>query len=92
MDEIQTSASGSIFFSSEIRAAVEPFPGGETPIHCPRCKLAIERETPAVRCPACFLWHHESSEYPCWTYSEHCAMCDQPTDLEAGFRFTPEDL
>ena len=91
-DEIRTPVGGTIFFSTEQQARVETFPGSDTPVHCPRCKLAIEPGSPAVRCPGCFLWFHESEEYPCWRYAEKCSICDQSTAFEAGFRFAPEDL
>lgn len=91
-DEIRTAGGATSFFSTETRARVEPFPGADRPVHCPRCKLEIEPGTAAVKCPNCSIWHHESTRYRCWTYAEHCALCDQETALDAGFRFTPEDL
>jgi hypothetical protein len=42
-----------------------------------------------VFCPRCKLPIDAGT---CWTYAEHCAMCDHPTPLDAGFRFTPEEL
>jgi hypothetical protein len=91
-DEIRIDEAGTLFFSTEVQARIELFPGGDGPVHCARCKNGIEPGTPAARCPRCDIWHHESEDTPCWRYSVSCAMCDQPTDLEAGFRFTPEDL
>lgn len=91
-DEIRIAAGATAFFSSEKAARVEPFPGAERPVHCPRCKLAIDPGAPAVGCPRCAIWHHQSDRYPCWTYAERCALCDQETALDAGFRFSPEDL
>ena len=91
-DEIRIDEVGTLFFSTEVRARIELFPGGDGPVHCARCKIAIEPGTPVVRCPQCEIYFHESEEFPCWRYSVSCAMCDQNTDLEAGFRFTPEDL
>jgi hypothetical protein len=81
------------FFSAERLAQVVAFPGGG-PLRCPRCKQPIAQGEPAVQCPgpACGAWHHQSPELPCWTYGETCALCDQPTPLDAGFRWTPEDL
>jgi hypothetical protein len=89
-DEIVAGA-GRIFFSSESLAAIVAFPAGAPPTFCARCKLAIAPGSPAVRCPQCVLWHHQSDELPCWTYAERCTMCDQPTALDAGFRWTPEE-
>ena len=91
-DEIRTTAGATAYFSTETTARVEPFPGSGRPVHCPRCKLVIDPGTPAVCCPLCALWLHQSEHYPCWTYAESCALCDQETSLEAGFRFSPEDL
>jgi hypothetical protein len=82
---------GRVFFSLERLARVVPFDGVENS-HCPRCQTVIERQTPAVRCPQCGVWHHQSGEFPCWTYSPTCALCDQPTGLEGGFRWIPEEV
>jgi len=93
-DEIRTAGAGSLIFSTERRACVEPFPGMDRPAMCPRCGTEIEVNTPAVRCPGCGVWHHQNidNELPCWTYAETCATCDQPTDLGTDFRWTPEGL
>ena len=80
------------FFSVESLAVIAPFPGGERATFCPRCKLEIAPDSPAVRCPQCGVWHHQSDELPCWTYAAHCMLCDHPTALDAGFRWTPEEL
>jgi hypothetical protein len=80
------------FFSSETLAVVEPLPVVDRPPVCPRCKTAIEPGTLAVRCPQCRIWHHQSEEMPCWTYAPLCALCPQPTPLDAGYRWSPEDL
>ncbi len=81
------------FFSSEKFAEVVPYPGGDAAGRCPRCKLPIERGQMAVRCPTCNVWHHEvEGGRQCWTYAATCALCDQPTRLDAGFRWTPEQL
>jgi hypothetical protein len=80
------------FFSTETLALVEPLPHGDTPVFCPRCKQEIAKQSAAVQCPQCRVWHHQSDDLPCWTYSERCALCDQPTDLSADYRWTPEEL
>ena len=80
------------FFSTETLALVEPMPRGDKRVFCPRCKQGIESESAAVRCPRCRVWHHQSDDLPCWTYAERCALCDQPTALDAGYRWTPEEL
>jgi hypothetical protein len=85
-----------LFFSTERMASVEPFPGADRAIHCPRCKTELAVGVPAVRCPnpQCGLWHHQApgSNLPCWTYDTRCASCDQQTALDAGYRWTPEGL
>jgi hypothetical protein len=81
-----------VFFSTERLARVEPFPGAAQPIYCARCKDVIERGADAVRCPDCGLWCHQTADTPCWTYGETCALCPQPTDLDASYRWTPEEL
>lgn len=80
------------WFSTETQAHVEPFPESTTRGFCPRCKQAIPPGSPAVRCPSCGLWHHASDDLPCWTYAPTCSACAQETALDAGFRWTPEDL
>ena len=80
------------FFSSEELARVVPFPGLAQPAHCPRCKRIIEPGDAAVACPQCRAWHHQS-KFPCWTYEGTCALCQrQPTALDTGFAWTPENL
>jgi hypothetical protein len=78
------------FFSTETLAQAEPFPGGEAPTFCPRCKLEIDKGSPAVRCPACRSWYHQSGEFGCWLYSPTCQLCPQATPLDAGFVWEPE--
>lgn len=81
-----------IYFSTESLAVVEPFVETETAVYCPRCKQAIAADTQVVRCPRCAVVHHASDDLPCWTYAERCALCDQITDPDAGYRWTPEEL
>ena len=76
------------YFSTETLARIEPFDAERT-VSCPRCRQTIDPEAPAVRCPRCKVWHHQSDELPCWTYADTCAMCPQPTDLAAGYLWTP---
>jgi hypothetical protein len=90
-DEIRT-ADRTLWFSTETRPAVEPFPESTPRGSCPRCKTAIEPASRAVRCPSCGLWHHASDELPCWSYGATCAICTQPTALDAPCRWSPEDL
>ena len=80
-----------VFFSTERLAAAEPFPADARGF-CPRCKDPMEAGATAVRCPGCGVWHHAAGERPCWTYGPQCAACPQPTALDGGFRWTPEEL
>ena len=92
-DAIQVNGTGLAFFSTESLAEAVPFPGSPEPVPCPRCRMAIETACPAVRCPNCGIWHHQNDDgLPCWTYAERCSLCDQLTDPDAGYRWTPEDL
>ncbi len=82
-----------MFFSTERLPRITPMPRTDKPCTCPRCQAEIEPGTPAVQCPTCGLWHHQSEQSPCWSYGEKCAaFCDQPTALEGSFRWAPECL
>lgn len=91
-DEIRIPDAGALYFSTESLARVEPFAGSDQTLFCPRCKLEIEKGAEAVRCPACGVWHHQTEELNCWTYSEVCALCAHATDLNSAFQWTPEEL
>jgi hypothetical protein len=91
-DELRVDGMGPAFFSTERLACVEPFPGAGQPMFCPRCKQEMSKQYPAVKCPQCGVWLHQSEDLPCWVYSERCALCDQATELDAGYRWTPADL
>jgi len=91
-DDPSIPPAAALFFSTERLAAVAPYPVDGRRGSCPRCKQPLAAGEAAVRCPACGLWHHATETLPCWTYGEHCAACQQPTSLDAGFRWTPEDL
>jgi hypothetical protein len=81
------------FFSMEELARVVPFPGLTQAAYCPRCKQKVEPAEPAVACPHCRAWHHQSEKFPCWTYGSTCALCQlQSTALDAGYEWTPELL
>ncbi len=91
-DEIRLPGAEPFYFSTECLAKVVPFAGSGSAAFCPRCKQALEPAHPSVKCPGCGIVYHESEDLPCWTYSETCALCPQPTDMEAGYRWSPEDL
>jgi len=90
-DELRHGAAR-VFFSTESLPEVASFPGAEQPVFCPRCQLAILPQSAAVRCPKCGVWQHLTDDLPCWTYTDHCTLCDQPSALDGGFRWTPEEL
>lgn len=90
-DEIRTAGGERLFFSTERLAAAGRFPGADKPAFCPRCKQTIDAGAAAVRCPACDRWYHQDDDLPCWTYNDRC-MCDHPTGLDAGFRWSPNGL
>jgi hypothetical protein len=91
-DELQVDGLGRVFFSTECLPRVEPFPGADRPVVCPRCRGALAPGAPAVHCPQCKIWVHCSDEKPCWEYAETCPMCPQPTAADTGYRWTPEEL
>jgi hypothetical protein len=92
-DEIKVDDNDPVVFTVETQASVESFPGSENEIRCPRCLKPIEAGSAAIRCPSCSLWFHcgEEKEKNCWAYSPECT-CGRSTDMEAGFRWTPEEV
>jgi hypothetical protein len=81
------------FFSTERLPCPEVFPSDSGVVRCARCKDVISPGVPAVRCPACDLWHHQiQGGRECWTYSPGCASCGHPTELGGQYRWTPEGL
>lgn len=83
-----------MYFSTERRALIEEYTGSEQAF-CPRCKLEIKAHDLAVCCPRCLVFHHHKDQggKSCWTYTETCALCDQPTELNSTeFNWTPEEL
>jgi hypothetical protein len=93
-DDVRIHNQPSLFFSTEQLAQVVPFPSGPSPVFCPRCKQPFVDGTPSVQCPRCGLWEHqdEAQGLGCWGYAATCAVCDQLTDLQSGFRWTPSEL
>ena len=81
-----------LYFSSEARPVVAPLQAGERAIRCPRCTVEIAPGTPAVACPGCGIWHHESDARRCWTHGSTCTACDQATAFDAPWRFDPAVL
>lgn len=93
-DDVRVHHQPSVFFSTEQLARVRPYTPGSSPVFCPRCKQPFDDGTPSVQCPQCEVWHHQDEvhELGCWLYAEHCAVCDQLTDLHSDFRWTPAEL
>ena len=90
-DAIGLDGHAPLFFSTEELAHVETF-AFDTSVSCPRCRSEVRHGDAVVRCPLCGVAHHETPERNCWTYAETCALCAQATALDAGLRWTPEDL
>ncbi len=90
-DEVCLVGGTPIFFSTERLASVETYRADDAP-RCPRCSLAIELGDNFVCCPSCDVIYHQLPDRECWTYSPTCSLCDQSSDLAAGYRWHPEDL
>jgi hypothetical protein len=80
-----------VYFSAETLPEIRAFspPDGTGAAFCMRCKLRVEPGSPAVCCPDCRLWHHESAERPCWSYDAVCANCRRPTAMDYSWRPEP---
>jgi hypothetical protein len=94
-DEIvtrDTQATRRWYFSNQQLAHIAPAPRGQPT--CPRCKSGIKAGTPAVRCPACGVWHHQAlGDLECWSYMERCGACHkQDTHLDGQVRWSPVEL
>lgn len=79
-----------LFFSDQgpVRVALE-LPEGISGT-CPVCGDSLI--APAVRCPQCGTWHHESAALPCWSSLEKCSSCEQPTRMTDEQLWTPLHL
>ena len=89
-DELRVGAARA-FFSAEELAVVRPYGDDDRP-RCPRCAGPVKPGQDAVRCPTCRVVHHELGERRCWTYAAKCSLCDCPTALDVGLRWSPEGL
>jgi hypothetical protein len=89
-DEIAV-AGRRLFFGGERLATIAAYDGTDAPL-CARCKRPIEAGAAAVRCPCCRTLHHQTDRLPCWTYAARCVVCEQPTALDAGYRWSPDGL
>jgi hypothetical protein len=90
-DFIRTAEGARCYFSSGSVAAAEPFPDAERSVYCGRCRQPMGAGSPAVCCPGCGIWYHQTDDLPCWTYSDQCSYCGTKTALDAAFSWTPED-
>jgi hypothetical protein len=90
-DAIRIAAGNQIFFSTESLAQVVAFPENR-PIPCARCKTEIAPQSPAVKCPQCGAWHHQTDVFPCWTYAAHCAACERMTEMNDQYHWTPDGI
>lgn len=91
-DELLLPGCAPAYFSTEEVAAVAPLPDLARPVVCPRCRQEIATGSPAVCCPGCGVWHHQSPDSGCWNYSPTCAQCVQPTSLAFDHRWRPEEV
>ena len=98
-DQIQIGRSGPMIFATERVASIQPFPGADRPVSCPRCGLTIEPGRASVSCPHCGVWHHQvvapddlERDRQCWTYADTCASCAHQRPADDGFGWSPEGL
>ncbi len=89
--EIPRSGVIKMLFAAKTPPRVELFPGPGEPAICARCCSFIGQDAPAVACPECDAWHHQSEQEPCWVAGPTCANCDQPTGLNVDYLWRPED-
>ncbi len=89
-DEIQIGAEVQYFSTEALAAAVE-FPASDRAVFCGRCRQKIEAGSLAVCCPGCGIWYNQSADLPCWIYTSKCSFCGQPTALDSGFTWAPEE-
>ena len=86
---------GAYYFSTERLARIEAYDGaGVEGAACPRCRQSIAPGSPVVRCPGCSVACHEDATVAlaCGSYGPQCPVCGHPSALDAGFRWTPEDI
>ncbi len=103
---IRIGLSGNLFFSEEVLAAIETFPGMDRQMTCPRCKQAIGPQTPAVRCPSCGTWYHQTDTLPCYSLPvreekpgdrgakkapPQCVICGRISVLNGEYTVTPPE-
>lgn len=75
-------------FSIDGPADIVPF-SGVSSVRCGRCQGGMQEGEPAVLCPRCQAWHHQTPLLSCWTYGPQCPRCGRPT---TGAAWQPEPL
>ena len=65
---------------------VVPFPAGGRLTRCARCGSPLQAGDPSVVCPRCHVTCHQMPDLPCWSHSDTCPACLQPT---VGFAWQP---
>ncbi len=93
-DSITWGSGPGAWLSLEETARVEPFPGADEELRCPRCRQVLVPGCDAIRCLACGSWHHHSpaEDLDCWNYAPMCAACPQPTATGTEAGWSPEAL
>jgi Zn finger protein HypA/HybF involved in hydrogenase expression len=93
-DSLTTPDGAHFFYTDEEPARIEAFPGlaGGKPGTCARCRTPIAPGFPAVRCPGCGAWSHQTDSLPCWTYegTVACPLCAHPNLLDA-YTWSPDE-
>jgi hypothetical protein len=90
-DEISLADGAVVWFSTESLPHIEPFPVSMPRTLCARSRIVLTEGMPCVRCTGCGLWFAQTDEYPAWTYAPTCIGCPAPTDLNADYRWRPDD-
>jgi len=89
-DALRIGTDTELFFSGEQLARISTYEG--EPTSCARCSGELIAGQSVVVCPICAAIHHQTTDLSCWTYAPKCAICSQPTPLDVGYAWTPEDL
>lgn len=90
-DAVQIADREPLYFATDDVPRVQLHTGPES-IRCPRCHSEVREGESIVRCPSCGIAHHEQEQRNCWTYASACSGCSQPTVVDAGLEWTPEEL
>ena len=94
-DSIRWRGADTFFFTYERLPVAELFAGRDEVTFCARCLLEIEPDRQlAVQCVTCDLFYHQDADagLECFTHAKECTQCSTPSDFNAGYRWSPEDL